>query len=85
MQSLPGGPLPAHQACLRPTCLAREASPGHAYIALRTRELRTRTRFSLAENRVQNGTAGVMAPPASTGVSVRLKRVGNTVHIFELW
>ena len=47
-----------------------------------TRELRARTHFSLAEILVQAGTAGAggMAPPISTRISARMKRVGNTVH-----
>ena len=51
----------------------------YTFIPLELCEL---TRYSLAEILVLDGTAGAgrMAPPASTRISARLKRVGNTVH-----
>ena len=47
-----------------------------------TGELCSWTRFSLAEILVLSGTAGagVMAPPISTRISVRLKRVTGGKH-----
>ena len=58
------------------SALPRRGSPPTDKV---TRETLILARFILAETLEQNGIGGRMAPPAGTGISARLRCVGNTV------